>query len=313
MRRWLELFRKPEGRAAQHPRKLEIVIALSGYPSRTLSVKLETLRKAAMAVGLAAFSWFAVTFYIAYSHVSNMEAIARSDAQAEKIATLKASNAMLAEEREHMGKRLVNLQQRVEGLAVKVHGLVHSAKERFPAEQDQRAPMGGLAIPVSEANAAAMMKDGIEVFDERMNALLPRLETTLEREAARPLGPPLEGPLEISSRYGLRANPFGRGHELHAGMDFPGDTGTPVKATAPGKVDQAGRGGALGNYVAVEHGHGYRSLYGHLSKILVKPGDEIAKGQVIGLVGNTGRSSGPHLHYALQYKGKTINPAPYVE
>jgi murein DD-endopeptidase MepM/ murein hydrolase activator NlpD len=313
MRSWLELFRKPEGRAAQHPRKLEIVIALSGYPSRTLSVKLETLRKAALALGLAAFSWFAVTFYIAYSHVSNMEAIARSDAQAEKIATLRASNAMLTEEREHMGKRLVNMQQRVEGLAVKVHGLVHSAKERFPAEQDRRAPMGGLATPVSEANAATIIKDGIEVFDERMNNLLPKLETTLEREAARPLGAPLEGPVEISSRYGLRANPFGRGHELHSGMDFPGDTGTPVKATAPGKVDKAGSGGALGNYVAVEHGYGYRSLYGHLSKILVKPGEEIAKGQVIGLVGNTGRSSGPHLHYALQYKGKTINPEAYVE
>jgi murein DD-endopeptidase MepM/ murein hydrolase activator NlpD len=96
-------------------------------------------------------------------------------------------------------------------------------------------------------------------------------------------------------------------------MDFAGPTGTPVKATAPGKVDQAGRGGALGNYVAVDHGFGYRSIYGHLSRIDVRPGESVSKGDVIGLVGSTGRSSGPHLHYTLQYKGQTINPAPYVE
>lgn len=313
MQRLKALIGKPEGRAALHPRKLEIVFALSGHPSKTLSINLETLRKAALTLGLAVFAWFSVTFYIAYSHVSNMEAIARTDAQAENIARLKANNARLAEEREHMGQRLVNLQQRVEGLAVKLHGLVHTAQERFPVEQDQRASMGGPAIPVSEANVAGMMNNDLAALDDRLDDLLPRLESTLEREAARPLGAPVEGPVEISSRFGLRANPFGRGYELHSGIDFPGDTGTVVKATAPGKIDQAGRGGAIGNYVAIDHGYGYRSIYGHLSRVMVKAGETVSKGDVIGLLGNTGRSSGPHLHYTLQYKGRTINPAPYVE
>lgn len=313
MQRLMTLIRKPEGRAARHPRKLEIVFALSGHPSKTLSINLETLRKTAMAFGMAVFAWFSMTFYIAYSHVSNMEAIARTDSQAEKIAQLKANNAMLTEEREHMGERLVHMQHRVEGLAVKLHGLVHSAKERFPAERDNPAPMGGPAIAVSEASISEMKTNDLAALDERVNDLLPRLESTLKRESARPMGAPLEGPIEISSHYGLRANPFGRGYELHAGIDFAGDTGTPVKATAPGKVDQAGRGGPLGNYVAIDHGYGYRSIYGHLSRIDVRPGESVSKGDAIGLVGSTGRSSGPHLHYTLQYKGKTINPAPYVE
>jgi murein DD-endopeptidase MepM/ murein hydrolase activator NlpD len=313
MRRWLELFRRPDGRAARHPRTLEIVFALSGHPSRTLRVNLETLKKAMMAAGFAIFAWFSVTFYIAYSHVANMEAIARTGAQSERIAALKASNAKLAEEREKMGQHLVNLQQRVEQLAEKVHGVVQHTRDRYPVERDQRASMGGPAIPVDENNASALMQDEIAQMDERLASLLPRLESTLERETARPLGVPLEGPVQISSGFGIRANPFGRGRELHAGMDFPGDSGTPVMATAPGKVDHAGQGGALGNYVAIDHGYGYRSLYGHLSRILVKSGDTIDKGQIVGLLGSTGRSSGPHLHYALQYHGRTINPAPYVE
>jgi murein DD-endopeptidase MepM/ murein hydrolase activator NlpD len=313
MHRWLNLFKKPEGRAARHPRTLQIVVALSGHPARSLSLNLDTLKKAAMALGLAAFSWFAVTFYIAYSHVSNMAAIAQSDAQAERIATLQENNARLDEERQRMGERLINLQGRVEGLAAKMHGLVHASKSRFPVEQDARVPMGGPAMPITEANAERMMQEGLAAVDERFSSLLPALESTLEREAVRPVGVPVTGVAEVSSNFGLRANPFGRGHEFHAGMDFPGDTGTPVVATAPGKVDQAGRGGALGNHIAIDHGYGYRSIYGHLSKVMVKSGDAISKGQVIGLVGNTGRSSGPHLHYALQYQGRTINPAPYVQ
>lgn len=312
MRRLFELLRKPEGRAARHPRTLEIVIALSGHPSRTLRLNLEALRKASMVAGLAAFAWFGVTFYIAYSHVSNMEAIARTGALAERIAALKASNAQLAEDREKMGQHLVNLQQRVEKLAENVHGVVKSTREHFPVERDQRMSMGGPAIPVDENNASAMMQNELSQLDERLASMLPQLESTIKRETARPFGAPLKGSVEISSGYGLRTNPFGRGHELHAGIDFPGDIGTPVLATAPGKVDQAGPGGAIGNYVAIEHGFGYRSLYGHLSKVLVRSGETIKKGQTIGLLGSTGRSSGPHVHYALQYQGRTINPAPYV-
>lgn len=313
MQRWLNLLKKPEGRAARHPRKLEIVVALTGHPARTLSVDLDTLKKAAMALGMAAFSWFAVTFYIAYAHVSNMEAIAQADAQADRIAALQADNASLAQARQHMGERLASLQARVERLASMMHGLVHANKSRFPAEQAERAGMGGPAEPVTEANAARMMQAGLAALDKRLDDVLPSLEATLEREAARPLGLPVAGSAEVSSTYGLRANPFGRGHEFHAGIDFPGDTGTPIMATAAGKVDQAGRGGPLGNYVAIDHGHGYRSVYGHLSRILVKAGDTVVKGQIVGLLGNTGRSSGPHLHYALQYRGQTIDPAPYVQ
>lgn len=310
---WLALFRKPEGRAARHPHTLEIVFALSGHPTRTLRINLDSLRKAAIVASVAIFGWFSATFYVAYSHISNMEAIAHADAQAEKIAALKASNSRLAEDRQAMGQHMINLQNRVEQLATKVHGLVNGAKERFPVEHDRRDSVGGPAIPVTEANASSLMQSELSMLDERLASLLPQLESTLARELARPVGIPLEGEFQVSSNYGLRSNPFGKGYEFHNGVDFPGETGTPVRATAPGKVDEAGRGGAIGNYVAIKHGYGYRSIYGHLSRILVRPGETVGKGQIVGLLGNSGRSSGPHLHYALQYKGRSINPAPYME
>ena len=173
MRQWLALFRKPEGRAAQHPRTLEIVLALSGHPSRTLRINLESLRKAAIVAGVAVLGWFSVTFYMAYSHISNMEAIAQADAQAEKIAALKAINSRMAEDRQAMGQHMINLQRRVEQLAAKMHGLVNGAKERFPAEQDRRAFMGGLATPVTEANASSLMQSELSILDERLATYRP--------------------------------------------------------------------------------------------------------------------------------------------
>ena len=100
---------------------------------------------------------------------------------------------------------------------------------------------------------------------------------------------------------------------MHAGMDLTGDKGEPIYASANGVVTHAGRANGYGNMVEIGHGRGIDTRYGHLSKILVQEGDVVRQGQVIGLMGSTGRSTGTHLHYEIRLDGRAINPRPFLE
>lgn len=114
---------------------------------------------------------------------------------------------------------------------------------------------------------------------------------------------------KINNEFGFRRNPFGgRTYEFHAGMDIDGERGDIVVAPGNGKVVEAGWKGGYGNFIELEHGNGLTTRYGHLSKVEVAAGDTISRGQTIGLVGSTGRSTGPHLHYELRVNDRPINP-----
>ncbi len=114
---------------------------------------------------------------------------------------------------------------------------------------------------------------------------------------------------KINNEFGFRRNPFGgRSYEFHAGMDIDGERGDSVMAPANGTILKAGWQGGYGNMIEIDHGNGLTTRYGHLSKIEVQVGDVITRGQLIGLVGSTGRSTGPHLHYELRLNDKSINP-----
>lgn len=114
---------------------------------------------------------------------------------------------------------------------------------------------------------------------------------------------------KINNEFGVRRNPFGeRSYEFHPGLDIGGERGDTVAAPANGIVSEAGWKGGYGNMIEVDHGNGLKTRYGHLSKIEVQPGDTVERGQVIGLIGSTGRSTGPHLHYELRLFDKPINP-----
>lgn len=114
---------------------------------------------------------------------------------------------------------------------------------------------------------------------------------------------------KINNEFGFRRNPFGgRSYEFHAGMDIDGERGDSVMAPANGTVVKAGWQGGYGNLIEIDHGNGLTTRYGHLSKVEVQVGDTVSRGQLIGLVGSTGRSTGPHLHYELRLNDKAINP-----
>lgn len=126
-----------------------------------------------------------------------------------------------------------------------------------------------------------------------------------------PLGMPFHG--RITSTFGHRENPFGGVNvETHKGLDIAGPFGSPVKAMAIGTVEFAGVRGGFGNCIMVKHANGFETLYGHLSKILVGIGQKVDIGQVIGNVGSTGRSTGPHLHYEIHKNGQKINPQSFL-
>ena len=115
----------------------------------------------------------------------------------------------------------------------------------------------------------------------------------------------------LSSRYGHRRDPFTRKFKFHEGDDFSARTGTPVYATADGRVRLSKYYSTFGNYIEIDHGNGYRTIFGHLSSRKVKKGEKVIRGQKIGEVGNTGRSTAPHLHYEIQYNKRSKDPKDY--
>ena len=123
---------------------------------------------------------------------------------------------------------------------------------------------------------------------------------------------PVESARAMSSGFGMRVHPVLGGRRAHKGIDLPAATGTPIRATADGVVEMADWFGGYGLYVQLEHGGSMETRYGHMSRIAVAAGQTVHKGDVIGYVGTTGRSTGPHLHYEVRVNGEAVNPVPYM-
>jgi len=133
---------------------------------------------------------------------------------------------------------------------------------------------------------------------EKMLASIPAIQPVNNRDLRR-----------IGSYFGMRMDPFYKVRKFHEGIDFSASVGTEVYATGNGAVLEAGRGeGGYGNEVVIDHGYNYRTSYAHLSRVFVKPGQKILRGQIIGYVGNTGKSTSPHLHYEVRKNGIALNP-----
>jgi murein DD-endopeptidase MepM/ murein hydrolase activator NlpD len=143
-----------------------------------------------------------------------------------------------------------------------------------------------------------------------LEELVADLQDKHERMASSPAVWPTEG--WLTSRFGTRISPFTGKRQFHSGIDVAGARGTAVIATASGKVVFAGNKGPLGQTLIVDHGHGIRTHYGHNDEILVKRGARVERGDAIGRMGNSGRSTGPHLHYTVEVHGKAVNPLDYI-
>jgi len=141
----------------------------------------------------------------------------------------------------------------------------------------------------------------LDAVEEKINALMEVIPTLW----------PVEG--RITDGFGHRRDPFTKKKSFHNGLDIAADAGTPIKASASGKVIYADYTYATGRTVKIDHGNGFVTVYGHCSKILVEPGQQVKKGDVIAKVGSTGRSTGPHCHFEVHLYGTAIDPMEYLE
>ena len=153
---------------------------------------------------------------------------------------------------------------------------------------------------------------GLVAVDQQssLQDILTALEAKQHKLASSPAIWPTKG--WLTSRFGYRTSPFTNKRQFHSGIDIAGRKGSDVIAPARGKVTRVGTRGPLGKSVTIEHGFGIKTTYGHLDETHVKRGQEVDRGQVIAALGNTGRSTGPHLHYSVSVNGKSVNPLDYI-
>ncbi len=175
---------------------------------------------------------------------------------------------------------------------------------------------GGVAVvsrrAVREALQALSAYNQIGQEVTQRSESLTQLRRVITNDAAYTSAKPSIWPAHgyVSSGYGYRRTIFGGDH--HAGYDIAARVGTPIVATADGTVIFAGWSGSYGNMVEIEHGYGWTTLYGHMSKMAVSLGDRVKRGEIIGFIGSTGRSTGPHVHYEVRLNGRTENPRYYL-
>jgi murein DD-endopeptidase MepM/ murein hydrolase activator NlpD len=194
-----------------------------------------------------------------------------------------------------------------------------SPSQPEPEASEADDEVGALATPDGRIDPGALAR--IQARAEHLTAQVPTrklslldlldgLEGQSQKLAATPSIWPTSG--YVTSGYGNRVSPFTGRVQFHAGLDIAADFGTIVVAPSSGRVVFSGENGALGRMVELDHGYGLRTHYGHLTKTLVQRGQTVERGEPIGTVGSSGRSTGPHLHYGVEVNGRNVNPTDYI-
>ncbi len=181
-----------------------------------------------------------------------------------------------------------------------------------PSEEPQaRIGASSAELLIAALHRSARQLGEVAASQERsLSEIVGQLESKRAHLAATPAIWPAKG--WLTSRFGTRTSPFTNQKQFHAGIDIAGERGTDIVAPAQGKVVFSGSRGPLGKSVIIDHGYGVRTQYGHSDDLYVKTGETVQRGQRIAALGNSGRSTGPHLHYVVEVKGKAVNPLDYI-
>jgi murein DD-endopeptidase MepM/ murein hydrolase activator NlpD len=231
-----------------------------------------------------------------------------------------AARRKVDEDMDALALRLGELQAKVIRLDALGERLTEMAKlDKGEFDFSKEPAVGG------PENASAVESMAVPDFVQSLDGLSQQLDDRAEQlglleemimsrnleEEVRPAGRPITKGW-TSSYYGMRTDPFTGRREHHKGMDFAGKQGSDIVSVGAGVVTWAGDRYGYGNLVEINHGNGYSTRYGHCEEILVSVGDTVTKGQVLALMGSTGRSTGPHVHFEVRYKGKTVDPKKYT-
>jgi murein DD-endopeptidase MepM/ murein hydrolase activator NlpD len=221
-------------------------------------------------------------------------------------ATLDRIEASLDRVERRQSNTLAQMEDRYEGKARQLRGVLN----QLGLKPDAAAPtaVGGPFVPVKLPSENEGFKSALtRVSLARADA--DRLSMTL---LTVPVRKPVAGELDETSPFGIRTDPFVHEAAMHTGVDFRGEIGEPIHATAAGTVSIAGWSGGYGKMVEIDHGNGLATRYGHLSEIDVSVGDNVRIGQIVGKLGSTGRSTGPHLHYETRINGEAVDPQKFL-
>jgi len=204
---------------------------------------------------------------------------------------------------------MMNLQAKVRAAILAVAGLLSVAAAPAQAES------AGYAAPITApAAGAGISTEGSDRQFQQLFASWDRAgdrSTSIATSVAVPSRTPLDS-YRMTSNYGMREHPVLGGLRAHKGLDMAAPSGTPIYATADGMVSKAEWFSGYGNFIAINHGADLETRFGHLSRFVVSAGQRIRKGDLIGYVGSTGRSTGPHLHYEVRVAGIAVDPTPYM-
>lgn len=222
------------------------------------------------------------------------------------------------------GKKIKQLQAILEDIKERDNNIYRMYFELKPISDEQRkAGFGGVnrykslegfdnsEMIIDVTRNMDILSKQLYVQSKSLDEIVNLAENKEKLLAAIPAIQPVENKnlKRMASGYGWRTDPFNKSRKFHGGMDFSAPTGTPIYATGDGVVFRADqRSAGYGKHVRINHGFGYKTLYAHMSKINVRQGQRVKRGDLIGFVGNTGRSSGPHLHYEVFKDDKRINP-----
>ncbi|HEY5658626.1 MAG TPA: M23 family metallopeptidase [Myxococcota bacterium] len=315
-----------------------IVVSDETAPVRRFEIRKVLVKRAIWGVAIFAFLFLGLCADYLRVRVDNRELDGLRAETIERRAQVSAFQETL----ESVDGQLARLQEfeRKVRIIANLPGSAGTGGEEITAvgnSDDQAPPQGGeeelegsmgelpaanSRLPETPANSpeeerVSLLRQGAEylgVVAESQEASLADLVKALESKRHRLASSPSIWPTKgwLTSRYGYRTSPFTGRQQFHAGLDIAGAKGTDVLATARGKVVFAGKRGPLGNSIIVDHGYGVRTQYGHVDEYFVKRGDTVERGDKIAALGNSGRSTGPHLHYVVEVQGKTRNPLDYI-
>jgi len=248
-------------------------------------------------MGLVAWSSYATARFVTVAPVAPAVPTVSTDDYSARVAKLAAET----------DRRVQAIEQRQLALAaaLQTQNIDEATLRRlgfYPAKPGSTDGQGGPFESAGNSTFKALF-DNWKKLDQLQNGVI-----------AIPAEKPVKTNVEFTSGFGVRSDPFHAGAAMHPGIDLAGSYGTPIYATADGTVLRAGwNSGGYGNLVEIDHGRGITTRYGHMSAILVSPGQHIVRGQQVGRMGSTGRSTGNHLHYEVRIDGKAVNPIPFMK
>ncbi len=222
----------------------------------------------------------------------------------DKIRQLEAQIASLTKEKEEQAAAFKEEKSRL---------LNSSTGELIEKAEILGKTLKAIGIKVPKSDTTDTRNSGgpfIPMPEEEKKGLLKRADKYLKIIKSIPFGRPVPG--RITSSFGRRRDPLNKRVSMHEGVDLRGRQGDKIYATADGVVTRALRNGGYGNFITIDHGNGYKTSFAHMNKYLVKRGQKVTRGQVIGLVGSSGRSTGPHLHYEVLLDNRPINPYKFI-